>query len=77
MAMWTRRIKIMDRNQAINALATIRKDWEGEDLLNTQAPVGLTLADVGVNLGLDQAEMREAFGDDLYNKLAARGVVKG
>ena len=67
----------MDRNQAINALATVRRDWEGEDLLKTQAPVGLTLADVGVSLGLDQAELREAFGDDLYNKLAARGVVKG
>ena len=72
---WVKRIKIMDRNQAINALATIRRDWEGEDLLKTQAPIGLTLADIGVNLGLDQDELREAFGDDLFNKLTSRGVM--
>lgn len=73
---WVRRIRIMDRDQAIEAIATIRRDWEGEDLLEIQAPIGLTLADVGVNLGLDKAELRQAFGNDLFDKLASRGVVK-
>ena len=67
---WTRRVKFHD---APAALAQVCKDWQetGADLLTAQGSVALILWDVAQALGLDEDELREAFGAALRERLAA------
>ena len=73
MSTWVRRIRILDRDQAIAAIAHIRTEWEetfdGQDLVHVSGSVGLLLADLAIALGLTTVEMQQALGSQLADQL--------
>lgn len=70
--MWTRRVRIMPVDDIIGAIKAIIQDWEGNDLLKVESPVGLVLADLCFYAGIDAVE---ALGAELAGELRKRGVV--
>jgi hypothetical protein len=74
MSTWVRRIRILDRDQAIVAIAHIRTEWEDayydQDLVHVSGSVGLLLADLGIALGFSPEEMQQALGSQLANQLS-------
>lgn len=68
-----RRTRILDRDQAIAGIATIRQEWQdtagGESLLDMQGSVGLLLADLTQAIGLTPEETTQALGVVLANEL--------
>jgi hypothetical protein len=69
------RIRVLDRDQAIDGLTRLRAEWEeanGGDLLAARASVGELLGDVTALIGLTPEEQRAALGSDLYNNLVKK-----
>jgi hypothetical protein len=65
------RIRILDRDQAIDGLIKLRQEWEetGSDLLQAQIGVGSLMGDAAAMIGLSLDEQRIILGDQLYNDL--------
>jgi hypothetical protein len=66
------RIRILDRDQAIDGLTRLRQEWQeaaGGDLVDVKASVGELLGDVMFLVGLTDEEQRAALGSELYDKL--------
>ena len=63
----------LSRSQVINALATIRQDWEsavdGESLVDIQGSIGLLLIDLAVGLMLRKSEQQYVLGSALHSEL--------
>lgn len=75
MSNYVRVIRILDRDQAIQGLASLREDWqavaeqEGKSLLELQSSVGLLLDDMAKMIGLYPEEQAQALGDGLYQEI--------
>lgn len=66
------RIRILDRDQAIDGLTRLRQEWQeaaGCDLVDVKASVGELLGDVMALVGLTDEERRAALGEQLYNRI--------
>ena len=61
--------RVLDRNKVIEALFTIREEWEfavdGKPLDSVDGCVGLLLADVAKGIGLTLEEQKQVLGSSL------------
>ena len=61
------------RAQIVQSLADFRRQWqkttEGKSLIEVQAPVGLILADIADQLGLNPQERYAMLGGKLINQV--------
>ena len=75
MSNFTKVIRIFDRDQAIQGLATLRESWQeaaaDQSLLEMESSVGLLLADMARAIGLYPEEQEKALGDELYQEILA------
>ena len=57
----------MKRRKIVDALASVRREWEGESesLIDIESSAGLLLHDVAMALGLAPAECIDALGAEL------------
>ena len=65
---WVKRTRILDRDQAIDGLASIRQEWQeaanGTPLVEMRGSVGLLLADVASAMGLSPEEAAWVLGGE-------------
>lgn len=69
---FTRRVRLLPVDDVLGAIKAIIQDWEGNDLLKVESPVGLVLADFCYYAGLDPVE---TLGADLAAELRKREVI--